>query len=185
MTGFDIEIFRSSWINQDIIITNGFDLTLDWRKDLSGGGLFGVRYIGAFTTEYSGIDSTTGQLRDCAGEDCDGIAGVGINPDLRANMIVTYGKGNHNVRGTFRYTSGTLLTDTNPLEQAFDQSSYTQLDLVYNYDLPTRNPATLSFTVLNATDEEPPLDPNGLVTYNQALYDGRGRMYRIMWNQGF
>ena len=185
MTGFDIEIFRSSWINQDIIITNGFDLTLDWRKDLSGGGLFGVRYVGAFTNEYSGIDNATGQLRDVAGTDGDGVAGVGINPDLRANLIVTYGKGDHNIRGTFRYTSGTELTDTNPLEAAFDQSSYTQLDLVYNWDLPLSNPATLSFTILNATDEEPPLDPNGLVTYNQGLYDGRGRMYRIMWNQGF
>lgn len=185
VTGFDIEIFRSSWINQDIIVTNGFDLTLDWRTTLAGGGDFGVRYVGAFTEEYSGIDNITGQLRNVVGQDGDGVAGVGVNPDLRANLILTYGKGAHNVRGTFRYTSGTELTDTNPLVQAFDQSSYTQLDLVYNWDLPLRNPATLSFVVLNATDEEPPLTPNGLITYNAGLFDGRGRMYRVAWNQGF
>ena len=98
---------------------------------------------------------------------------------------MTYGKGDHNVRGTFRYTSGTELTDTNPLLAGFDEGSYTQLDLVYNWDLNLRNPATLSFTILNATDEDPPLTPNGLITYNQGLYDGRGRMFRLMWNQGF
>ena len=89
------------------------------------------------------------------------------------------------MRGTFRYTSGTELTDTNPLEAPFDEGAYTQLDLVYNWNLPLDNPATLSFTVINATDEEPPLDPNGLITYNAGLYDGRGRMFRVMWNQGF
>ncbi|MBN1238906.1 MAG: TonB-dependent receptor [Gammaproteobacteria bacterium] len=185
VTGFDFEIFRSSWINQDIIDTNGFDLTLDWRTDLSGGGNFGVRYIGAFTERYAGISNLTGELVDVVGTDADGVAGLSINPDLRANLIVTYGKGNHNVRGTFRYTSGTELTDTNPLLQAFDEGAYTQLDLVYNWNLPLENPATLSFTMLNVTDEEPPLSPNGLITYNSGLYDGRGRMFRLMWRQTF
>lgn len=185
LTGFDFQIFRSSWLNQDIIITNGVDLTLDWQRTLTGGGNFGIRYIGAYTFEYSGIDNVSGQLRDCVGQDCDGIAGVTSNPDLRSNLIVTYGRGPHSVRGTFRYTSGTELTDTNPLLAEFDEGSYTQLDLNYNLDLNMRNPATLSFTILNATDEEPPLVPNGLITYNAALYDGRGRMFRVMWNQGF
>jgi iron complex outermembrane receptor protein len=185
VTGFDIEIFRSSWINQDVIVTNGFDLTLDWRKDLSSGGRFGTRFVGAFTTEYAGISSVTGQLTDVVGTDGFNVAGVGTNPDLRANLIVSYGKGNHNVRGTFRYTSGTERTDPNPLLANFDEGSYTQLDLVYSYDLSLSNPATLTFSVLNATDEEPPLTPNGLLTYNQGLYDGRGRMARIAWSQGF
>jgi iron complex outermembrane receptor protein len=185
VTGFDFEIFRSSWLNQDVIETNGFDLTLDWRKDLARGGQLGMRWIGAFTTRYAGISNVTGELVDVVGTDADGVAGVGVNPDLRANLIVSYGTGNHNIRGTFRYTSGTELTDTNPLLAKFDEGSYTQLDLVYNWALPMRNPASLSFTVLNATDEAPPLTPNGLITYNAGLYDGRGRMFRLMWNQGF
>ena len=184
VTGFDFQIFRSSWLNHDIILTNGFDLTLDWRSQLAGGD-FGTRFIGSFTQEYSGIDAASGMLRNVVGQDGDGVAGVGINPDLRANLILTYGRGDHDVRGTFRYTSGTELTDTNPLEAPFDEGAYTQLDLVYNWNLPLDNPATLSFTVINATDEEPPLDPNGLITYNAGLYDGRGRMFRVMWNQGF
>jgi iron complex outermembrane receptor protein len=185
VTGFDFEIFRSSWINQDVIQTEGYDLTLDWQKALNAGGRFGMRWIGAFTTRYAGISDTTGQIVDVVGTDGFNVAGVGTNPDLRANLIVTYGKGNHNLRGTFRYTSGTELTDPNPLRALFDEGSYTQLDLVYDWDLPLSNPATLSFTVLNATNEDPPLTPNGLITYNAGLYDGRGRMYRLMWRQGF
>jgi iron complex outermembrane receptor protein len=185
LTGFDFEIFRSSWINQDVVETSGFDLTLDWRKAMDGGGAFGVRYIGTFTERYAGIAAATGQLVDVAGTDGFAVNGVETNPDLRANLILSYGIGNHDVRGTFRYTSGTELTDPNPLVQAFDQSSYTQLDLVYNWQLDTRNPGSLSFTVLNITDEEPPLTPNGLITYNASLYDGRGRMYRLMYNMGF
>ena len=197
LTGFDFQIFRSSWQNQDIIITNGFDLTLDWRRDF-GPHRFGARFIGSFVEEYSGIDGvnddgvtpefrgrTAGTLRNVVGTDGDGVAGVSTNPDLRANLILTYGRGNHNVRGTVRYVSGITNTDPNPLEDAFDESAYTQLDLVYDWDVPMSRPATLSFTVLNATDEEPPLNPNGLITYNSGLYDGRGRMFRIMWNQGF
>ena len=184
LTGFDFEIFRSSWANKDVIVVNGFDLTLDWRQELAGGD-FGARLIGSFTQEYSGIDNATGRLRNVVGQDGDGVAGITPNPDLRANLILTYGRGNHDVRGTFRYISGTELTDTNPLEHSFDESSYTQLDLVYNWELPLANPATLSFSMINATDEEPPLNPNGLITYTASLYDGRGRMYRVMWNQGF
>jgi iron complex outermembrane receptor protein len=184
-TGFDISIFKSSWINQDVIVTNGFDLTLDWQKDLSSGGRFGTRFVGAFTTEYSGISSVTGELTDVVGTDGYNVAGVGTNPDLRANLIISYGRGNQNVRGTFRYTSGTELTNPNPLLANFDESAYTQLDLVYSWDAPLSNPATLSFSVLNATDEEPPLVPNGLLTYDQSLYDGRGRMFRVQWSQGF
>jgi iron complex outermembrane receptor protein len=185
LSGFDIEIFRSSWVNRDIVVTNGFDLTLDWRKDLSGGGIFGARFIGSFTQEYAGINNVTGELQDAVGTTADGVAFLGINPDLRANIILTYAKGNHNVRGTIRHTSGTENTSPNILEAAFDEGDYNQLDLVYNYDLALSNPATLTFSILNATDEEPPLQPNGLLTYNTGLYDGRGRMYRVMWNQGF
>ena len=184
VTGFDFEIFRSSWINKDVIVVNGFDLMLDWRSQL-GGGDFGARFIGSFTQEYSGIDNVTGMLRNVVGQDGDGVAGISPNPDLRANLILTYGRGNHNVRGTFRHISGTELTDTNPREWSFEEDSYTQLDFVYDWNLPIRNPATLSFTMINVTDEEPPLNPNGLITYTASLYDGRGRMYRVMWNQGF
>jgi iron complex outermembrane receptor protein len=185
LTGFDFSIFRSSWINQDIVETNGFDLTLDWRRQLEAGGTFGVRYVGAFTQRYAGIDAQTGRLVDVVGTDGFAVNGVETNPDLRANLIVTYAKGSHDVRGSFRYTSGTELTDPNPLRQAFDESSYTQLDFVYGWDAPTARPARLSVAVLNATDEEPPLSPNGLITYNAALYDGRGRMVRVGWNQSF
>ena len=167
------------------MLTNGFDLTLDWRHDFSGGGVFGARFLGSFTEEYAGINNATGLITDVVGTTGDGVAGIGTNPDLRANLIFTYLKGNHNFRATLRHTAGSINLDPNVLEDPFDEGDYNQWDFVYNYDLPLSNPATLSFTILNVLDDEPPLDPNGLVTYNQGLYDGRGRMFRIMWNQGF
>lgn len=186
LSGFDFEIFRASFVNRDIVITNGIDLTFDWQTQLSGGGDFGIRYIGSYTLEYSGR-APSGQIVDVVGTDGFAVPGVETNPDLRANVIVTYGNGPHSVRGTFRYTSGTELTnpDPNPDIQAFDESSYTQLDLVYSLDLNFANPATLSFSMLNVTDEEPPLVGNALLTYDPDLYDGRGRMFRLVWNQAF
>jgi outer membrane receptor protein involved in Fe transport len=185
LTGFDIEIFRSSFINQNVVLTNGYDLTLDWRRDFSQGGTFGARFMGSFTEEYAGIAAATGLVTDVVGTTGDGVAGIGTNPDLRANLIYTYTKGDHNFRATQRYTAGSQNLDPNILEAPFDEGSYTQWDLVYNWALPLDNPATLTFSILNATDEEPPLDPNGLITYNAGLYDGRGRMFRLQWSQGF
>lgn len=111
--------------------------------------MFGVRFNGAFTTEYAGIDNITGKIKDVVGTTGDGVAGIGTNPELRANTV------------------------------------YAQWDFVLSWDVELNNPATLAFSVLNVTDEEPPLDPNGLLTYNSGLYDGRGRMFRIQWMQGF
>ncbi|MDX1562853.1 MAG: TonB-dependent receptor, partial [Gammaproteobacteria bacterium] len=185
ITGFDIQIFRSSFINQNVVLTNGYDLALDWNRDFSDGSVFGARFMGSWTTEYAGIDNVTGQIRDVVGTTGDGVAGIGTNPDFRANVILTYGRDNHNFRLTKRYIAGSENLDPNVLEAPFDEGPYSQWDFVYNLDFEFTNPATLSFAMLNVTDEDPPLDPNGLVTYNQGLYDGRGRMYRVMWNQAF
>lgn len=185
VTGFDFEIFRSSWINQNVVLTNGYDLSIDWRHDFNDGGMFGARFVGAFTEEYAGINNVTGLVTDVVGTTGDGVAGIGTNPDLRANTTFTYAKGAHNVRATLRYTAGSINLDPNILEAAFDEGPYNQWDLVYGWDLPLDNPATLSFSIINALDEEPPLDPNGLITYNAGLYDGRGRLFRLQWVQGF
>jgi iron complex outermembrane receptor protein len=185
VTGFDFEIFKSSWINQNIVVTNGVDLTLDWTRELSSGGIFGARFIGSFVQEYSGINNVTGELTDVVGTTGDGVAGISSNPEVRSNLILTYGRGAHRVRGTLRHTSGTINNAPNALEVLFDEGDYNQLDLTYDWDLNLSNPATFSVAVLNATDEEPPLTPNGLITYNAGLYDGRGRLYRLMWNQNF
>ena len=184
-SGFDVEIFRSSFINQNLVLTNGFDLTLDWSKDFANGAMFGVRFIGAFTEEYAGINNATGLIEDVVGTTGDGVAGIGTNPDFRANTILTYAQGDHRVRATQRYTAGSLNRDPNVLEAAFDEGPYSQWDVSYSWEAPMNNPATLSFTILNLADEEPPLDPNGLLTYNAGLYDGRGRMFRVQWSQGF
>ena len=42
MTGFDVALFKSSFVNQNTVETSGIDLNIDWRTDLAGGE-FGIR----------------------------------------------------------------------------------------------------------------------------------------------
>ena len=184
VTGFDFQIFKTSWLNRDITETSGFDLTLDWHKTFSGGGDFGTRFIGAFVEKYAGTD-INGNIVDVVGTDGYNIQGVGTNPDLRANVINTYNKGKNSFRAAWHFISGTKRTDPNPLLAAFDESDYTQLDLTYSRDFGTRTNSRITFAIVNAADAEPPLRPNGLITYDASLYDGRGRMYRVMYNANF
>jgi outer membrane receptor protein involved in Fe transport len=186
ITGFDFEIFRASFLNQNVVETSGIDLTLDWRKAFSNGGEFGVRFVGAYTAEYLALNEN-GVLVDAVGTDGFNVASADadVNPELIANVINTYSRGNHSFRATWRYSSGIERTNPNNLLDGWDSGSYVTLDLNYNYDLPTSNPSTLSIAVLNASDELPPLTPNGLITYNAGLYDGRGRLFRLMYNMGF
>ena len=75
--------------------------------------MFGARFVGAFTEEYAGINNATGLVTDVVGTTGDGVAGIGTNPDLRANTTFTYAKGAHNVRATLRYTAGSINLDPN------------------------------------------------------------------------
>lgn len=183
VTGFDIRIFNSSFINQNAVETSGVDFSIDYRTEMWGGDA-GLRLAGAYVDSYKGTN-TQGQLQDVAGTDGFNVAGVGTNPQLRANLIGDYRMGNHYFRSTIRYTDGTDVTDPNPLSQRDSESSFTQVDLVYTYDLPMLGESDFTFAVLNVGDREPPLVSNGLTTSNSGIYDPRGRMFRASITYGF
>lgn len=182
MTGFDIALFKSSYINQNIVETSGVDFTIDWRRDLAGGGQFGIRLIGTYVDRYAGT-ATDGSIVDVVGTDGGNVAGVGTNPQRRANLIATLTKGNHSARWTTRYTDGTKLRNPGPFEYNTDDSSWSQHDVVYTYFLPSSNEITLA--VLNLFDNETPLQANTLTTVNSDLYDPRGRMWRLSYTHSF
>jgi iron complex outermembrane receptor protein len=184
MTGFDIRIFYSSFINQNSVETDGFDFSLAYSNTIAGGE-FGARIAGALVNAYKGTN-TQGQLQDVVGTDGFNVAGVGTNPDLRYNVIVDYAKDNHYIRGTYRYTAGTEVTDPNPLVKGrTSEDDYDQIDVTYTYTLPWAGNSSASLAILNITDNEPPVVANGLVTSNTSLYDARGRMWRASLNWSF
>lgn len=184
MTGFDIRIFNSSFINQNAVETSGWDFNVSYNTEVFGGEA-GLRLAGSWVDTYKGTN-TAGQLQDVVGTDGFNVAGVGTNPQLRANLIGDYRLGNHYLRGTVRYTDGTQITDPNPLVNGrTSEASFTQFDLVYTYTLPMLSQSDFTFAVLNVGDREPPLVANGLTTSNSGLYDPRGRMYRASFTYGF
>ena len=183
MTGFDIRLFQSSFINQNSVSTSGLDFSVDYNFNLMGGEA-GLMLAGAYVNEYAGTNQQ-GQLQDVAGTDGFNVAGVGTNPQLRANLIADYRTGNHYLRGTVRYVDGTEITNPDPLQGRSSESSFTTLDLVYTYTLPVDGQSTATLAILNASDREPPLSANGLTTSNTGIYEARGRMIRAGLNWSF
>jgi iron complex outermembrane receptor protein len=180
MNGFDIALFKSSFINQNTVETSGIDFNVDWRRDLAG-GQFGVRLLATYVDRYAGT-ATDGTIIDVVGTDGGNVAGVGTNPQIRANVITTFDKGNHSARWSTRFTDGTTLRNPGAFEYNTDDSSWTQHDVVYGYSMGS---GELSVAVLNLFDNEPPLQANTLTTVNSSLYDPRGRMWRVVYDRSF
>ncbi len=180
--GFDIALFKSSYINQNTVETSGIDLNIDYNRELSGGSQVGVRLLATYVDRYAGT-ATDGSIIDVVGTDGGNVAGVGTNPQIRANLIATYLRGNHSLRWTARFTDGTTLRNPGAFEYNTDDSSWTQHDVVYTYTLPNSN--ELNFAVLNLFDNEPPLQANTLTTVNSSLYDPRMRMMRVVYTHAF
>lgn len=182
MTGFDIALFKSSYINQNTVETSGVDLNIDYNRELAGGARFGIRLLAAYVDRYAGT-ATDGSIIDVVGTDGGNVAGVGTNPQIRANVITTYARGNHSFRLSTRFTDGTTLRNPSAFQANFDTSSWTQHDFVYSLTLPSANEVNVA--VLNLFDNEPPLVANSLTTVNSGLYDPRMRMMRVAYTHSF
>lgn len=183
MTGFDIALFKSSFINQNTVETSGVDFTVGYNFDLMGGEA-GLRLSGAYVRRYAGT-ATDGSIIDVVGTDGGNVAGVGTNPQLRGNLVATYRRGDHSLRWTSRYTDGTILRNPRANQIFSDEGSWVQHDVFYTYTLPTANESSFTLAILNVGDREPPLVMGSLTTVNSGLYDPRGRMWRLSYNFGF
>ena len=168
-------------INQNTVETSGIDLNVDWRRDLAG-GQYGVRLLATYVDRYAGT-ATDGSIIDVVGTDGGNVAGVGTNPQIRANVIQTFSRGNHSARWSARFTDGTKLRNPGAFEYNTSDASWTQHDVVYTYTLRSGN--ELNLAALNILDNEPPLQANTLTTVNSSLYDPRGRMWRILYEHRF
>ncbi len=180
--GFDIALFKSSFVNRNAVETSGVDVTIDWRTDLSGGGLFGIRLVTAYVDSFK-VSDLQGNLIEAVGSTRGADLGLFNNPQIRANVVTTYSRGNHAIRWSTRFTDGIELYLPGAFEYNTDESSWTQHDMVYTYTLPSSNQVNLA--ILNVMDNEVPLLANSLTTVRSRLYDPRMRMIRLEYTHAF
>lgn len=183
ITGLDFSLFSSSYINQDSVETDGIDWNINYTHEMFGGEA-GIRFGGQWVNKYAGTD-TSGRIVDVVGTDGSQVAGVGTNPRVRGDLMVSFNRENHTIRWTSRFTDGTKQRNPTPDDFDYSAASYTQHDVVYTYNLPSATAASLNLAILNIGDREPPLFANTLTTVNDALFDPRGRMYRLSLNYDF
>jgi outer membrane receptor protein involved in Fe transport len=88
----------------------------------------------------------------------------------------------HHARATVHHLSA--LTNDLPVNAGTEETAFQTLDLLYEYALPSGR-GTITGAVLNATDEEDPINHGDLRTTTSFVYDLRGRMYRIGLNWTF
>lgn len=182
LDGFDIALFKSSFVNRNAVETSGLDVTVDWRQEFSGGNMLGIRLLAAYVNSFK-ISDLSGNLIETVGTDQGSDLGLLDNPQVRANLITTFSTGNHDFRWSLRYTDGIELWNPGRFQYNTDESPWAQHDIVYTYTLPSSN--QLNVAILNATDNEPPLVANSLTTVDSRLHDPRMRMFRVEYTHSF
>ena len=183
MTGFDVSLFKSGFINQNTVETTGWDFQVAYSFPLLGGDA-GLRLNGAYVTRYAGTQ-TDGSILDVVGTDGSGVAGVGTNPQLRGNITATWARDNHSVRATSRYTDGTIQRNPRANQVLTNQGGFSVNDLLYTYNFATANESSVSLAVLNIGDKVAPFVMGSLTTVNSSLHDPRRRMWRLSYNYSF
>jgi len=127
---------------------------------------------------------------DVQGKVVDGVgsyntATFGVpNPEWRSNVMLDWKHDNHMARATVRYLSKLELDVRNANNQLTEEEDFTTLDLQYSYTL-AEGAGSVTFTVINATDEEDPLRHGAQTTSTSSIYESRGRVYRLAMNWMF
>lgn len=182
LDGFDIALFKSSFVNRNAVETSGVDFNIDWRHQFAGGNQLGIRLLAAYVQSFK-ISTLDGTLVETVGTDRGSDLGLLDNPEMRANLITTFSTGDHDFRWSLRFTDGIELWNPGPFQYNTDESAWMQHDLVYTYTLPSANQVNVA--ILNATDNEPPLVANSLTTVDSRLHDPRMRMFRVEYTHNF
>jgi hypothetical protein len=174
----DIALLRLSYVNQDFMRTSGIDFNFDWRFS-SGASDIGIALTGTYVDKYT--LTSEGQVFEGAGS--YNFTNFGYpNADLHANLRFDWLRGDHHARATIRHIGA--LTNDLPVNAGTEETDFQMLDLLYEYTLPSGR-ATFTGAILNATDEEDPINQGDLRTTTSFVYDLRGRMYRVGFNWGF
>ncbi len=174
-----LERIDVSWYNAGDVETSGIDFQGQFDIELENANLI-LGFEGTHTIEYVSDD-----FKDVAGVTlAPGGDFVGfLNeanpftplPQLKATLFATYDRGQHNLRYALRYVDD--YTDANAPKPAFKSiGSMTTHDFHYNYRWTDQT--KLSFSVFNATDEDPPF-ASGDLNYDPFTHSAFGRMFKL------
>ena len=134
-------------------------------------------------------------VTDAAGTSGDGSI-VRSMPDNKGNFMVNFNRGGHTATAFVRYIDSydnlgaqVFNSGDNPPKTVFNEKikSWTTLDLQYNYrwQWGDRGPLSLTFGIINVTDELPPKRDDFAFGYDTTTHDPRGRRFYIGLQQTF
>jgi iron complex outermembrane receptor protein len=172
----DIALLHLSYVNQDFMQTSGIDFNFNWNFE-NGANNWNIGLNGTYVDKYT--LTSEGQVFEGAGS-YNAVNFGYPNSDLIANLKFDWQRGDHHARATIRHIAG-LANDQLPLNPGTETQDFQMLDLLYEYDLPSGR-GRVTGAILNATDEEDPINQGDLRTTTSFVYDLRGRMYRVGFN---
>lgn len=174
----DVSLLLLSYVNQDFMKTSGVDFNFDWSFE-SGANSWNIGLNGTYVDKYT----LTSEDQVFEGAGSYNFTNFGYpNADLHANLKFDWQRGDHHARATVRHISA--LTNDLPANAGTEETAFQMLDLLYEYTVPSGR-GTFTGAILNATDEEDPINQGDLRTTTSFVYDLRGRMYRVGFNWGF
>ncbi|MBI1339145.1 TonB-dependent receptor plug domain-containing protein [bacterium] len=165
--GDDVTSVASVFGNGPGAKTSGVDIDASYRFGALGGDLaFGLNATNVLAYEIQAFLLNGVQLTPAV--DGLGFANYSRDGDVssewRGNTYVNYNSGNHNLRYVLRYIQG--VTDDRFIGTANERiDDFTTHNLYYQYTLPWDEDFTLSLSIDNVTDEDPPF------TVQQYSYD--------------
>jgi iron complex outermembrane recepter protein len=127
------------------------------------------------------------EIENAGGRDFAGTRGLFLTlPELRGSVYLDWGTQSQNLRLTSRYIDGVTdlrIATADPVSgKRFEVSSFLTHDLVYRLSL--RSETTLTASVFNFTDRDPPLARLEL-NYDPFITNPIGRSFKVALSKRF
>ena len=179
--GVDTTSIRSVFGNGPGAETSGVDIDLNYGFETLGGELdLGLTATNVLSYDVSAFKFNGVQISPAV--DALGFANYTRDGDLvsewRGNATVNFNIDNHNVRYQLRYIQG-VEDDRFPAPNVNNQiGDFITSNLYYQYTMPWDEEFTLSLSVENLTDEDPPFTQLQY-SYDPFIGNPLGRTYKV------
>ncbi|MES2033013.1 MAG: TonB-dependent receptor [Pseudomonadota bacterium] len=184
---FEIVDLQEISLNQAVLSTSGWDLSINWQTDLEAMGLWGrlgVNVQANLVDKYESQTSNADPVLDYAGT--IGTLPGEYLPEFRANVNLSYDIGDFGADLRIRYLDNAKHENDVPV----DSPTATGVPATYYLDLATRyainDNVEVRFNVLNLLDQQiREYDPFVDAQTNPSVYDVIGRRYSVGVNLRF
>jgi iron complex outermembrane receptor protein len=178
--GQDVTGIRSVRGNGPGASTSGIDVDASYSFSALGGDIT-ASFSGTNVLEYEVAAFQLSGVTLSPEVDALGFANYSRDGDIvsewRSNASLNYAVENHNLRYVYRFIQG--VKDDRFLGTAFEEiDDFATHNLYYQYNLPWVDELTLSLSVENITDEEPPFTQQQY-SYDPFIGNALGRTYEI------